>query len=300
MRQSFIFLGLLLFASTLFLQAQDNRLRIAIFDPVMSGSNFDEGTGIIIREMVSTAIVNSGKYLIIERSLIDRVLKEQNFSNSGAVDDSQISQIGKLAGANKVILSVLSSSGSRAVLSLKMIDVESANIEKQKVQVVELSQLFDIITPLSLDVIGEKATTSAVPTQEKSNETPATSQNQTDTDKSLLPEQTNRDTKKDFSAYSLPEPSGNDRIVLYFPGESSMRSNPAVKILVDDVQVGTGNLHKGFTVDYPDNHSGKYQVKIQWSGIVGSGTYSINTEIYKYFIFQYNKAGNYLELKEAI
>ena len=297
MRHSIILLSLFLFASTFFLSAQENKLRIAIFDPVISGGNFDEGTGVIIREMVSTVIVNSGKYHIIERSLIDRVLKEQNFSNSGAVDDSQISQIGKLAGANKVILSVLSSSGNRGLLSLKMIDVESANIESQKTKLIELSKILDIITPLALEVIGEKTT--PVSNQETTNGSSTTSQRQANTDNRTLTEQTNRETRRGLTTYSFPEAPGDDRIVLFFPGESSAKSNPTAQIFIDGLEVGTGDLHQGFTVSYLDNHPGNHQVIILWSGTVSFGTYNINTVKNRHFTFEYQKLafGTYLELK---
>ena len=288
MKQNIIFLGFFLLASTFFVSAQENKLRIAIFDPVISGSNFDEGTGVIIREMVSTVIVNSGKYHIIERSMIDKVLKEQNFSNSGAVDDNQISQIGKLAGANKVILSVLSSSGNRGLLSLKMIDVESANIERQKAQVVELSKILDIITPLALEVIGENSTT-YVSNKENSGVSLTKSQNHTNTDIKQPANQINRKKTEQFTPNSNPETSGDDHIILFFEGYPSAKKNRTAQIYVDDKLVGTGNLHQGFYVNFPDNQpNGKYKVQITWLG-QESDTYKIDTHEKKYFKFKYIK-----------
>jgi len=243
------------------LQAQNEKLRIAIFDPAISGSNFDEGTGVIIREMVSTVIVNSGKYTIIERSLIDKVLREQNFANSGAVDDSQISQIGKLAGANKVILSVLSSSGNRGLLSLKMIDVESANIESQKTQVVELTKILDIITPLALELIGEKSAT-PVSIQDNSNTSLTT---------------------------SLQKPSDGERIVFFFPGYPTAKNNPIALIYMDSEQIGFGSLHQGFTLHFQDNNPGKHKFEIKWSDKRRSDIYNIDTKKNKDFTFQYEK-----------
>ena len=284
-----ILLGFFLLASTLLLSAQEKKLRIAVFDPAISGNSFDEGTGVIIREMVSTAIVNSGKYIIIERSLIDRVLKEQKFSNSGAVDDRQISQIGKLAGANKVILSVLSSSGNRGLLSLKMIDVESANIESQKAQVVELSKILDIITPLALEVIGEQPTALNT-TQENTKKPLITSKHQTNSDSKQVEERINDEER----VYVNPPPvipTGDDRIVLFFPGYSSYNTNPTAQIYIDDVHVGTGALYQGFTLFYKDNRPGKHKIKIKWSEFTSTDKYTINTQKKKYYTFQYVQLG---------
>jgi len=291
MQRQIIFLCVLLFASTFFLSAQDNKLRIAIFDPAISGSSFDEGTGVIIREMVSTVIVNSGKYIIIERSLIDRVLREQNFSNSGAVDDSQISQIGKLAGANKVILSVLSSSGNRGLLSLKMIDVESATIENQKAQVVELSKIFDIIDHLALEVIGENATTPFI-IQENTRQSLSTSENtiNTDnTDKSHFTTQTNRKENEDFLIYTILNTADEDCIVLSFTGYPFAKRNQTAQIYVDGRIIGTGTLQDGFAVYFQDIKEGKHNVRIIWSDADISGSYTIDTRDKKYFSFRYEK-----------
>lgn len=42
-------------------------------------------------------------YSVVERDQIDKVLKEQNFSNSGVVDDAQATQIGKVLGIDAII-----------------------------------------------------------------------------------------------------------------------------------------------------------------------------------------------------
>jgi hypothetical protein len=42
-------------------------------------------------------------YSVVERDQIDKVLKEQNFSNSGIVDDNQATQIGKVLGIDAII-----------------------------------------------------------------------------------------------------------------------------------------------------------------------------------------------------
>ena len=44
---------------------------------------------------------------MLERSLIDKVLEESKFQLSGMVDDSQISEMGKMMGANFVFVSTI-------------------------------------------------------------------------------------------------------------------------------------------------------------------------------------------------
>ncbi|MDE5998765.1 MAG: CsgG/HfaB family protein, partial [Bacteroidaceae bacterium] len=83
--------------------ADNTKLRIAVFDPASSGTSIDEGTKVAIREIISSTIVNAGVYDIVERSLLEKVMQEQSFSHSGAVNDNDATEIGKLAGANKVV-----------------------------------------------------------------------------------------------------------------------------------------------------------------------------------------------------
>jgi formylglycine-generating enzyme required for sulfatase activity len=151
---------IILFATVLLssLQAQDEKLRLAVFDPTSSGTAIDEGTKIAVREIISSTFVNTGKYLIVERSLLDKIMKEQAFSNSGVVDDSQASELGKLAGANKVVLSVITLTGGRNMLSIKLIDVKTASVERQKTKIITSSELLDNVEPLSLELMGEKVT----------------------------------------------------------------------------------------------------------------------------------------------
>ena len=139
------------------LQAQNDQLRIAIFDPASSGAAIDEGTAIAVRELISSVFVNMGKYTIVERSLLEKVMSEQAFSNSGAVDDSQASEIGRLAGANKIVLSVVTQAENSNVLSIKLVDVNTATVEQQKTRVIAANRILEFVEPLTLDMLGETA-----------------------------------------------------------------------------------------------------------------------------------------------
>lgn len=138
-------------------QAQENKLRVAILDPTTSGTSVDGGTKLAVMEMIGSVFVNTGQFVITERSMIDKIIKEQSFQNSDLVDNSQASAIGKLAGADKVILSVISLVGGRNMLSIKMVDVTTASVEKQKTKIVNSSDLLDVVEPLTLELLGKEA-----------------------------------------------------------------------------------------------------------------------------------------------
>src|ERR1700753_1077286 len=91
--------------------AQEKR-RVAVLDfgygTVMTsvqaifGSNQDIGKG--ISDLLIGELVNDGNYRVIERSAIDKILKEQNFSNSDRVNSATAAKIGGLLGVDTIII----------------------------------------------------------------------------------------------------------------------------------------------------------------------------------------------------
>jgi hypothetical protein len=108
--------------------AQDKK--VAVFDPA---GKVDENTLEIVREEISSIIVNTAGYTVLERQLINKVLEENKFQQGSLVDDAQISEIGKRMGANYVFVTNITLMGDGIYyISCKMIDVLTARIEKQK------------------------------------------------------------------------------------------------------------------------------------------------------------------------
>jgi curli biogenesis system outer membrane secretion channel CsgG len=73
------------------------------------GSNQDVGKG--ISDLLVMKLVNDGKYTIIERSALDKVLAEQNFSNSDRADPASAAKIGKILGIDAMIIGSITQFG---------------------------------------------------------------------------------------------------------------------------------------------------------------------------------------------
>ncbi|QNI33784.1 curli production assembly protein CsgG [Alloacidobacterium dinghuense] len=65
------------------------------------GTNVDIGKG--ISDMLINELVNDGTYRVIERNQIDKILNEQNFSNSNRADSATAAKIGHVLGVDAVI-----------------------------------------------------------------------------------------------------------------------------------------------------------------------------------------------------
>ncbi len=64
-------------------------------------ASWDLGTG--MAEMMTTALVESGKFKVLERQEIDAVIGEQDFGASGRVDPATAAKIGKILGAQYLV-----------------------------------------------------------------------------------------------------------------------------------------------------------------------------------------------------
>lgn len=92
-------------------QPQSDKRRVAVMDfdyaTVMSsvqavfGTNQDIGKGISV--MLINQLINDGSYRIFERQQLDKIMQEQNFSNSSRADSNTAAKIGKLAGVDLII-----------------------------------------------------------------------------------------------------------------------------------------------------------------------------------------------------
>ena len=107
--------------------AQEGR-KVAVFDP--SGT-VENALLEIVREEISSVVVNTSGYSVLERQLINKVLEENRFQESGLVNDEQVSDLGKRMGADYVFVTTLSTLGENYYISCKMIEVATARIDKQ-------------------------------------------------------------------------------------------------------------------------------------------------------------------------
>lgn len=104
-------LGAALIVPSAFGQQQPEKRRIAVMDfdyaTVMSSvqavfhTNEDIGKG--IATMLINQLLNDGQYRIFERQQLEKIMQEQNFSNSNRADASTAAKIGKLAGLDAII-----------------------------------------------------------------------------------------------------------------------------------------------------------------------------------------------------
>ncbi len=101
-----------------------SRLAVAVipFEAKGEGKAFADA----VTETMITKLVNLRRFKVIERSAIDNVMKEQQFQASGIVDEKTAVRLGRIAGADAIIVgSILITTGT-GKFSARVIDVETA------------------------------------------------------------------------------------------------------------------------------------------------------------------------------
>jgi len=88
--------------------------------------NCDAGIAEAVGEIMRTEIIATGKYRVIERAQLARVMEEHALQMSGLVDTSTIAELGKLVGADFVAVGSVSGLGGTYTISVRYIDVETA------------------------------------------------------------------------------------------------------------------------------------------------------------------------------
>lgn len=80
-----------------------------------------------LQEKLITSLVNKG-IKVVERSQLEKVLKEQQLSYSGLVDLSSAQQVGKLLGAGGIVLGTITDQGNAVTVNSRLVEVGTADI----------------------------------------------------------------------------------------------------------------------------------------------------------------------------
>ena len=103
------------------------RMSVAVLPFENKGASLDLGE--IVLDKMITALFNQGRFKVIERSQLDKILQEQQLGMTGVVDASTAAEIGKGIGVDAIIIGSVAAAKSGAIsLDARAIDTESATI----------------------------------------------------------------------------------------------------------------------------------------------------------------------------
>ncbi len=105
---------------------QDKKLAIVALDVGTEKVDKETANGVIV--FVENAFVNIGKVKVVDRGHIEEVFDEFEFQATGVIDESTAVEIGKLSGADIIVIGSINRVGGLFYLNIKLITVENAEI----------------------------------------------------------------------------------------------------------------------------------------------------------------------------
>ncbi len=108
------------------LLAAGSRQKIAVMDFKTVGDSTDLGEG--AAEILRTTLMETGKYTVVERSMLNQVLKEQKLGLSGVMDQNTVVGVGKILRAKLVAVGSVVKMGESYTLNIRFIDAETGEV----------------------------------------------------------------------------------------------------------------------------------------------------------------------------
>jgi hypothetical protein len=105
---------------------QDKKLAVVGLSMGTATVNQETATGLMV--FVENAFVNIGKVRVVDRKNIEQIMEEYKFQASALTDESTAVEIGKLSGADIIVIGSINYVGKMYYLNIKLINVETGEI----------------------------------------------------------------------------------------------------------------------------------------------------------------------------
>jgi len=135
--------------------AQFKKTKIAVLDFQMQGEQTSaKDMGKIVAEWLITGLVETGRFDVIERRLLEKLLEEQKLGVTGAIDPNSAAQLGKILGVRIIVSGTVTSLEGYTEINARLINVDSASIiAAEKVRAGSTEKLRDLVTKITDKIV---------------------------------------------------------------------------------------------------------------------------------------------------
>ena len=102
--------------------------RVAVLPFIIKGK-FDPLYAEVALDNFITRLIQGKAYRVVERSQLDKAMKELKFQSSDDFDESSMMEVGKLAGAEIVVIGIITALQNQAVVNIRGISVKTGIAE---------------------------------------------------------------------------------------------------------------------------------------------------------------------------
>ncbi|OGF47641.1 MAG: hypothetical protein A2231_03715 [Candidatus Firestonebacteria bacterium RIFOXYA2_FULL_40_8] len=103
-----------------------DKISMAVYEFDASGIKQEDASS--VADFVQEGLMQTGRFNLIERKDVQRILKEQMFQKTGCTSTECAVEVGKMLNVSNIIKGKVSKMGSRIIISISLIDVESGKI----------------------------------------------------------------------------------------------------------------------------------------------------------------------------
>ncbi|MBM4137137.1 MAG: hypothetical protein FJ241_09960 [Nitrospira sp.] len=130
--------------------ADFKKTKIAVLDFQLIGEKLKtEDIGKIVAEWLITGLVETGRFDVIERALLQKVVEEQKIGITGMIDPKSAAQLGKLLGVKTIVSGTVLSIGGTVEINARLISVETGSImAAEKVRAESSVRLNDLVSKI--------------------------------------------------------------------------------------------------------------------------------------------------------
>ncbi len=122
----FMFVGVIFSISANEITTQGKRVAIL---PFTSKGNFDALYAEVAQDNFTTELIKGDMYKVVERSQLDKAMKELKFQSGSDFDESSAVEVGKLAGAEIVVIGIITALKNQIVVNIRGINVKTGIAE---------------------------------------------------------------------------------------------------------------------------------------------------------------------------
>lgn len=131
------------------------KTKIAVLDFQTQGEEFStEDMGRIVAEWMITGLVETGRFDVIERRLLAKVLEEQKLGMTGLIDAESAAQLGKILGVKTIVSGTILKLERTVEINARLINVDTASIvAAEKVRATSASKLNDLVSQITDKIV---------------------------------------------------------------------------------------------------------------------------------------------------
>jgi TolB-like protein len=128
------------------------KTRVAVIDFEQKASQEFQGrqVGEIVAEWLITALVNTGRFEVVERSQLKKILNEQQLGMTGMINQETVARMGELLGVKVIISGAVIQIGNTYEVNARLISVEDGSIlQAEKIRGVGLEGIERMVDSLA-------------------------------------------------------------------------------------------------------------------------------------------------------